>query len=193
MKRVCLIALVAIAGIWGCVPSIHGIATKENTVWDDGLLGRWGDPNKVDDPNAEVWQFEKGSEDGRYLFTHSEKGLAGEFDVYLVQLSDMLFLDIFPAEGTCEKMNSMSQMHLMPVHTFMKVDGIGEELRLRFMDPDAIKNLVKEQPDLIKHETRGEDGDGVVLTAGPGELQNFLTTYADKIFGDKESSGLKRL
>jgi hypothetical protein len=194
MKRVCLMALMAIAGIWGCVPSIHGIASKDTIVWDDGLLGRWGDPNKADDPNAEVWQFAKGDEDGRYIFTHrDDEGKTATFDAYLVQLGEKLFLDIYLTDAGCKEMNTMAQVHLMPVHTFMIVDEIGEKLRLRWMNPDSVRELLKGQPELVKHEVRGEDEKEVILTAGTAELQQFVVQYAEKIFDDKDGSGLDRL
>jgi hypothetical protein len=194
MKRVCLIAMITLAGIWGCVPSIHGIATKDTIVWDDNLLGRWGDPDKTDDPNAEVWQFEKGDKEGQYALIHrDDKGVCGQFNVFLVQLGDKLYLDIYPGKDTVEKLNSLSQIHLMPVHTFMIVDATSPQLCLRFMSPDDVKKLLKEQPDLVKHETTGEDGDDVILTAGTCELQQFIMQNADKIFGDKDGSKMEKL
>jgi hypothetical protein len=195
MKRIAAISMLVLAGVIGCVPSIHGIATKENTVWDDGLLGRWGDPNDSNDPNAEVWEFAKGEPDGLYVLTHhDDKGKAGVFNVALVELGDKLFLDIYPGDDTCENLNELSKVHVVPAHTFMRVNRIGNELRIRFMDPDAVKKLLDEQPTLVKHEARGDDGgDGVILTAGSAELQEFLMGYADRIFGDKDDKPLYRL
>jgi hypothetical protein len=186
MKRTVTTTILMMATLVGCVPSIHGIATKENTVWDENLLGAWGDPNKADDPNAEVWWFEKGDKDCVYTLIHSADGKAGEFHVSLVQLDGELYLDLYPTGDACEKMDYLYTMHLVPAHLFIKVDEVGERLRMRMMGPDAVKKLVEKDPSLVKHEMRE---DQVILTAGTDELQVFLLQYADQIFGDKDKDG----
>jgi hypothetical protein len=187
MKRTAITTLLIMATLVGCVPSIHGIATKENTVWDDNLIGTWGDPNHSGDPNAETWQFTKGKEDSRYTLRQSNDGKVGEFHVALVQLGEALFLDIFPSGNeSIEKANDFYKAHLLAAHTFMIVDEVGERLRMRMMSPDKVKDMVDKDPSLVKHEMRD---DQVVLTAGATELQEFLVNYADKIFGDKDKDG----
>jgi hypothetical protein len=191
MKRIVITGLLVCGAICGCVPSIHGIATKENTVWDENLLGTWGDPNEADDPNAETWQFTKGKEDGWYTLRQSNDGKVGEFHVALVQLGETLFLDIFPDENdTVNNANGFYKAHLVAAHTFIIVDEVGERLRMRMMSPNKVKELVEKDPSLVKHEMRG---DQIILTAGQKELQEFLVNYAAEIFGDKDEKGMVRL
>jgi hypothetical protein len=187
MKLGCWMVLIAAGLVVGCVPSIHGIATKENTVWDESLLGSWGEPDKAGDPNAEVWRFEKVDKEYTYKLTHTQHEKTGEFQVSLVQLGGELYLDLFPDENKdMENVNDLYQMHLVAAHLIMKVDETGEKLRLRFMDPDEVKKLVEKDPSLVKHEMRD---DQVILTAGTDELQVFLLQYADQIFGDDDKKG----
>ena len=192
MKPILFAGLVMMAIVAGCVPSIHGIATEENTVWDENLLGAWGDPGEVDDPNSEVWEFAAEGDEGSYtLFHRDDEGRVAEFTVRLVQVGDMLFLDIFPDDDKqLGKPNNLYQIHLLGVHTFMKVDELSEALRLRYMDMDAVKKLLENNPGLVKHEMRE---DQVILTAEAGELQDFLLSCGDQIFGDGESDALVRL
>jgi len=191
MKRFMIACLLAGAVICGCVPSIHGIATEETTVWDEQLLGKWGDADKADDPNAEFWQFEKGQGDGRYRLLHSDKGKVGEFDAVMVQLGDMLFLDLFPGENDdLENVNELYRVHLVRAHLFIRVDELGEKLKLRFMDVDDVKELVKENPAVVKHETRDDE---IILTADTEELQYFLLRYGDEIFGDKDGDSMTKI
>jgi len=192
MKRILWIGIVAAVMIAGCVPSIHGIATKENIVWDEGLIGRWGDAEKANDPNAEVWQFERGrQEDTYYALTHSVDGKVGQFKAVLVQVGDMLFLDLFPGENDALKNTSdLYKTHLVGMHTFIIIDELGDKLKMRMMDLDKVKKLVEENPAVVKHEIRD---DLVILTAGPNELQDFLLKYANRIYGDKEGDAMVKL
>ncbi len=192
MKRILWIGLAAVAAMAGCVPSIHGIATKENIVWDENLIGRWGDAEKANDPNAEVWQFENGDKEGIcYTLTHSVDGEVGQFKAVMVQVGDMLFLDLFPGENEAlENTSDLYKMHLVAAHTFVRVDELGKTLNMRMMNPDEMKKLVEADPAAVKHEMRE---DQVILTAGPEELQEFLLQYADQIFGDKEGEAMVKI
>ncbi len=194
MKRILWIGLAAVAAIAGCVPSIHGIATEESIVWDEVLIGRWGDSEKADDPNAEIWQFEKGDKEGiDYTLTHSADGKVGQFKAVLVQVGDMLFLDLFPCENEAlENTSDLYKMHLVGMHTFIIIDELGNELKMRMMNADKVEKLLNENPAAVKHEIRG-NRDLVILTASPEELQGFLLQYADQIFDDKDGDAMVKL
>jgi hypothetical protein len=192
MKRLIVLSAFAAVVICGCVPSIHGIATEENTVWSEQLLGKWGRADSANDPNAEVWEFQKGKEEYRYTLVHrDDDGKAGQFEVALVELGDNLFLDLLPGENDAlGNANELYQMHVLAVHTFIRVDELGETLKMRMMDPDKVKKLVEADHAVVKHEMRE---DQVILTAGPEELQGFLLQYADRVFGDKEGDAMVKI
>ena len=170
--------LVAMAG--GCVPSIHGIATKENRVWDEQLLGLWGeakDPNKT-----EIWRFDRGAEEKTYgLIYVDDRGKVGRFDAALVVLSELRFLELYPKDLD-EEMNGFYKMHWVPAYTFVKVEEISDELRIRMMAPDKLKKLLDKEPELIRHEV--VDG-AVLLTAGTAELQRFVAKYSSEVWADE--------
>jgi hypothetical protein len=179
--RKALWAVAIVAGIIsGCVPSIHGIATKETMVWDDQLMGIWGEPN---DPNrTEMWRFDKGQAEKSYSLIYvDDRAKVGKFDAALVTLGEMRFLDIYPKELS-DDINGYYKGHWVPAHTFARVEEIGDKLRIRMMDPDKLKKMLDKEPGLIKHETVD---DAVLLTAGTVELQVFLRKHVDDIWSDE--------
>jgi hypothetical protein len=72
----------------------------------------------------------------------------------------------------------------------MKVEQIDPNLQLRPMDPDAVSDILKDHPNLLKHELID---DGIVLTAPTEQLQKFVVEYAnvEDVFG--EAMNMRRL
>lgn len=180
MKKAFWATIIVAGVICGCVPSIHGIATKDNMVWDADLVGTWGEPN---DPNKTVlWRFDKGDIDKTYgLIYVDEKAKIGRFDVALVKLGDFQFLDIYPKDLD-DQMNSFYRGHWIPAHTFAKVNGIDDKLRIQLMDPDKVKKLLTRQPGLLKHELVDDE---ILVTAGTTELVEFLKKHLEDIWSDE--------
>lgn len=169
---ICLLAVL----LGGCVPSLHKLYTEDVVVFEEKLLGMWAN-------DEEKWQFEREESETVYAVTIIDKEKrVGEFVGYLVKLDEMLFLDLYP-EDLPEEMNDYYEIHLLGVHTFMKVEKIESKLVMRMMNPDTIKKMLEKKPELIKHEMID---DRVVLTAGPRELQKLLKEHAndEDFFGD---------
>jgi len=173
-----------LAGLLGsCVPSLHPLYTDKELVFEEKLLGSWG---KESD---QAWKFEKGQEEKSYDLTTDEKGKKGEFTVFLVKIQDvskadkekeaarpaLLFLDLYPKEPKLET-SDFYKFHLLPVHTFYKIEQIGPTLKMRAMNPDKLKKMLKDKPDLIKHEVRD---DMVILTASTEQLQKFMLEHVN--------------
>lgn len=149
----------------GCVPSLQPLYTPDTSVFDPALLGAWGQTNKAD-----RWEFTKAGDD-HYKLVHTDKEKhTGEFIAYLVKIKEQRFLDIYP-EDSDAKLNELFAMHLIAAHTFLWVPKCGATLELGLMSPDAVKKLLAEKPAAVKHE---KTKDGIVLTAGPTDLQAFL-------------------
>jgi len=187
----CLVGLVA-----GCVPvvSLHPLFMKEDIVFDEKLLGVWvGDANSA----GAVWEFARFDESSaEYL----PKELQGEFkSVYrvtmsdkedhrgslaacLVKLGDRLFLDIFPdkypsGESDIEKVKLLyNAFFFVRAHTFLRVDAIGDQLKMRLTDDDEFSKLVEAEPKAVGYT---ETEERPILTASTKELQAFVTKYAD--------------
>ena len=179
-----------LAGLLGsCVPSLHPLYTDKELVFDEKLLGSWGESDQV-------WEFKKGEKEKSYDLVTDEKGKKGEFTVYLVRIQDsakadkekesarqtLLFLDLYPKEPKLEA-NDFYKYHLLPVHTFLKIEQPGTSLKIRAMNPEKLQEMLKDKPDLIKHEVVE---DRIVLTASTKQLQKFMLEHANDegLFGD---------
>jgi len=166
----------------GCVPviSLHPLYTEKDVVLDKQLYGTW-----VDDSNDSktTWEFKSIDEPNAYklIFT-DEEGQKGSFVAHLVKLQNRLFLDIFPSElpWEPEDPNKMdwpyNSLFLIPAHTFVKIDSIEPQLKLRLTLESDMKDLLKENPNAVKYTSVG---DRLVITGSTKELQEFVLKYAD--------------
>ncbi len=175
----------------GCVPvmSLHSLYTEENVEFEEKLLGTW-----VDDPNRPevTWEFERLEEpNNAYKLVFSDKDdKKGSFIVHLVKLQNRLFLDVYPGELPWEPddPNEVKWLYnsffLIPAHTFMRIDSIEPQLRMRLTDDDEMAELLKEDPNTVKHISIE---DRLILTASTKELQAFVLKYADdnRVFTDE--------
>ncbi len=183
-KKVLFYLLAAFLG--GCIPvmSLHSLYTKEDVVFEKKLLGTW-----VDDPNnpKNTWEFSRieEPENAYILLFYGEEGKKGSFIAHLVKLKNRFFLDVYPSElpWEPEEPNSVKWLYnsffLIPVHTFIKIEAIEPQLKMRFTDDDEkMRELLKEDPNAVKH-TLIEDR--LLLTATTKELQGFVIKYADDV------------
>jgi len=189
IKKLVLYMLAVIVG--GCVPvlSLHPLYTEKDIVLDQKLYGTW-----VTDSNDSktTWEF-KSIDDPKnaynLIFT-DEEGRKGSFVARLVKLQDKLFLDIFPSElpWEPEDPNKMdwpyNSLFLIPAHTFIKVDSIEPQLKLRLTLESKMEELIKENPSAIEHTSVG---DRLVLTDSTQKLQAFVLKYSDdeRVFTDQ--------
>ena len=195
VKKILFYLLAALLG--GCVPvmSLHSLYTKENVVFEEKLLGTW-----VDDPNSPeaTWEFNRIEEsENAYRLVFSDKdGQKGSFVVHLVKLQNKLFLDVYPDELPWgpDDPNEVKWLYnsffLIPAHTFIKIDSIEPQLKMRLTNDDKMEELLKKDPNAVKH-TSIEDR--LILTASTKELQAFVLEYADdnRVFTDEIVLGRK--
>ena len=170
MRLVSLItAILVISLSTGCIPlSLQGIHTKQNIVFEPGLIGKWSEAG-----SSERYRFFKAGDDHYYLLHKDEKGREGEFEVYLVDLDGVLFMDLFP-EKLENQQSDFYNMHLWPVHSFVLVEEITPALKLRMMEHGWLEHILETNPGVIDHRWAGEDP---VLTASAEELQEFLLKH----------------
>lgn len=180
-KKALFYLLAALLG--GCVPvmSLHPLYTEKDVVFEERLLGRW-----VDDPNSPetTWEFNRIEEpkSAYNLVFSDEEGKKGSFVAHLVRLQNRLFLDVYPSEPPweIEDPNKLELFYncffLIPVHTFIKIDFNGPQLKMWSTNDEDMEKLLKEEPNAVKH-TFIEDK--LILTAPTKELQNFVLKYAD--------------
>jgi len=169
----------------GCVPvmSLHSLYTKEDVVFEEKLLGTW-----VDDPNnpETTWVFKRIEEPNNaysLLFSDNE-GKKGSFVAHLIKLQNRLFLDVYPSEFPWEidEPNKVKWLYnsffLIPAHTFLKVDVIEPQLKIRLTNNEKMEELLRDDPNAVKHSSIE---DRIFLTASTKELQAFVIKYADDI------------
>ena len=199
-RKLLFYLLAAILG--GCVPvmSLHPLYTEKDVIFEEKLLGTW-----VDDPNGPeaIWEFRRPEEaEKEYkLIVTDEEGKKGSFAVHLVKLTGRLFLDVYPANfpgGDIdlqeEDPNTLpyNSFFFVPTHTFIKIDSIGPELKMRLTDDEEMETLLKEDPNAVKHEiVEGKP----VLTASTKELQAFVLKYADdeRLFSEETVLSRKKI
>ncbi len=170
------------------VMSLHPLYTEKDVVFEEKLLGRW-----VDDPNSPetTWKFNRIEEPkNAYNLVFSDKeGKKGSFVAHLVGLHSVrtprenrLFLDVYPSEPPweIEDPNKLelpyNYFFLIPVHTFIKTDFNGPQLKMWLTNDEEMEKFLKEEPNAVKH-TFVEDK--LILTAPTKELQDFVLKYAD--------------
>lgn len=176
-KRIYAAAMILLLA--GCVPSLHELYTEDTVVFDPKLVGCW-------EASDSLWCFTRHENQDAYDLIIIEKEEQKSYLLaHLVDLDGRRYLDLYPKDQVDLNTGDWTRFHLLPVHTFMRVETADPNLALALMKPDTVEELLKENPRLVKHEVVD---DRVVLTASPRELQAFLKNpkIADRIFEEPE-------
>jgi hypothetical protein len=182
-----LITLPLVLILSGCwILSFHPLYFEDDLVFEKELLGSWASQEEGQD-DAERWTFLRKEEPAYRLIVTDDEGGEGEFEARLLRLDRILYLDLLPLEP--EKGNEFHFAHLVPCHSFLRVELEDGVLRLRAMDYDWLNDRLKDGRIKIGHARRE---DGFILTAPTGELQKFIRKHAKKVFSS-EAGILKRV
>jgi hypothetical protein len=169
----------------GCLPSLHPLYNDKTLIFKEELIGKW-----IGDDDG-IWQFKKAGDKEYELRIYDDQKEVGRFSAHLIEIRGLIFIDLFPDTEPLEDLDDFYKIHILPVHTFMKVDQINPNLQLRMIDYEKVENMLENEPNLIRHETVE---DRIVLTASTEELQNFVVEHVETIFDDNnDSSGAIRL
>lgn len=171
MKTKLLVLLACVTILTGClVPSLNPLFEEKDLVSYSDLIGTWNQDGK--DNNS--WKFEK--EGRRYKLTHvDEKKRTALFDISIGKIGTNVFMDVFPADEKVEGLNDFTTVHLVPAHTFAKIEKHGRSLHLVMLDFEWMGKTLKDKPTLVPHVMRGNYP---VLTASTEELQKFVAKFA---------------
>ena len=95
------------------------------------------------------------------------------------------FFDFCPSNDAELEGGEWLKFHIIGVHLFFKVVQTEPNLVIAAMNPDKVEKLLKEKPELVKHEVLEKDG-RIVLTDTPENLQKFLLEgmIVEEFFGD---------
>jgi hypothetical protein len=163
----------------GCLPSLHQLYTDETLIFEEGLVGKW----RTD--GDDIWQFRRAEEKGYELRIYETQEECGRFEAHLVEIDGRMFLDLYPDDEAISDLDDFYALHLLPVHTFIKVNQILPTLQLHMMDPGKVEEMLKNDPNAVKHEIADES---IVLTATTEQLQAFLVTHVETLFGHESDN-----
>lgn len=177
-KRVPLICLVGAFLLTGCeVRSLRPLVTDVDAIFDPALLGTWVEKG---DEQGVMMKFRKSGEKGYQMTLETAKG-ATHFDARLIQLRSSKILDLSPQLGQShdEDDSSLYYNHLIPTHSFARINVKNSTLSISSLSHDNLKSLIAQGQLDIGHVVL--DNDVILLTAGTPELQRFLSQHADEV------------
>ncbi len=168
----------------GCVVfSFYPLYTEKDLFANDLLTGEWIDKDSA------IWKFEhryKGKkipaniDSAAYILTLKEKEQdnfsKAALVVHVVKLGGHYFLDFYLEEYFDNDKLSLFDFHVLPVHTFAKLEFKKGTMHIHWFDQDWLKKLIKGNYIRIHHEDNGKH---ILLTAKPQELQKFVIKYVN--------------
>lgn len=169
MRRFFWITLLSAAALsLGCVvPSLHPLFTADDLVFDPQLVGAW-----IDDDDT-LWMFERsGRQRYRAIVANNEE--LSIFEAHLLKLGSHRFLDLLPREEDSD--DTFRGLHLVPSHTFYKVEADGVGVRFVALNPDWLEEGLARGHLEISHTWIN---DHLVLTASTRELQDLVLAIVD--------------
>ncbi len=184
----------------GCmVFSFYPLYTEEDLFPNDLLVGGWVDADSI------TWQFDfnyfgkpvlENRDSTAFILRMKEKDSQEfskqEFLVRVIELGGHYFLDFYVEEYLKENDLTFFDLHLMPVHTFAKLELDGDDAKISWFSGAWLEELIEQNRTYIRHENNGNH---ILLTAKPQELQEFVVRYvnAPDAFDDGLSASLHRI
>ncbi|MFC1650611.1 hypothetical protein ACFL2X_03480 [Candidatus Latescibacterota bacterium] len=154
----------------GClVTSVHPLGNEDDIIFEENLIGMWD----VDDD--EYWLFTEGENKSYKLYIYGE-GEKGEYNANLIKLLDKLFLDIYP--DRLDTGNIVTDVLMLPTHTFLRFSLDDSGLGLEFTDPEWFTDRIDRNEDIGIEYLITED-EVITLTAPTEKLQAFYLSHAD--------------
>jgi hypothetical protein len=201
MKPKIIISVVAmLLFLSGCVVfSFYPLYTEKDLFANDLLVGEWLDGDSA------VWKFDFNYKGDRkpenrdstaFILQIKEKGPAdfgkSKLLVHIVRLAGNYFLDFYVTDYLDGQDVTIFDFHLIPVHSFAKLEMKGNRAVIRWYDPEWLKKLITQNRIRIHHEN---NGDYILLTAQPAELQKFVVKYvnSEEAFKDGLDAELHRI
>ena len=165
----------------GCVVySFYPLYTEKDLFPNDILTGKWMDGDST------LWNFEHAYHGKKepanidstsyVLYLKDKDNKESEFSVHVVKLGGHYFLDFYLEDFMNDNELDLASFHIVPVHTFAKLKVSEDELQINWFDQDWLEKLIDANKIRIHHE---DNGDYILLTAKPRELQKFVIKYQD--------------
>ena len=184
MKKISLIITILIFLFLGsCIPSLFPLYFEKDLITNENLVGTW-----KEDGSLNTWAFYPDEDKKSYNLWFLEKdnnnvddgrpGILGIFETHLFKLGNNYFFDFYPGENQeLEKeINSLMAFHLVPAHTFAKVEISKDTIKIFQFDIEHLEDLLENGKIRIRHVRPDKD---IILTATTEELQEFFIKYAE--------------
>jgi len=200
MKRLKLISgIIGFLFLSGCIVySFYPLYTEDDLFPNDILTGEWVDEE------GQQWFFEhayfgkkvpENIDSTSYILRLKPEEQPEFYEntmrVHVVKLGGHFFLDFYMEDYNGDDDWNLTDFHLIPVHTFAKLEFTDNMLHINWFDQDWLEDLIEENKIRIHHEN---NGDVILLTAKPRELQKFVTKYveSEEAFEDGMEAKLTR-
>lgn len=195
-KKILIVAVIFLSLCSGCVvTSFYPLYTDDVLVRNDNIIGKWETAELPEilekDNDTLVWEILKKEEVTKiggkqnqklynetyklYSYYLSDPEVKTELQLHLVELEGKAYFDFF-LENYEVVDDFIAAMHLMVVHTFAKADVCTDSIVVNWYDSDWLSKKLEANKIRIKHE---KDGDNILLTAQPKELQKFVSKYSN--------------
>lgn len=172
----------------GCVVySFYPLYTESDLFPNDILTGEWMDSDST------IWNFEheyhgkkvpENIDSTSYVLNLKDKdGKESKFNIHVVKLAGHYFLDFYLEDFLDDNNLDLESFHIVPVHTFAKLEVSENKLQINWFDQEWLKKLIEENKIRIHHEA---NDDYILLTAKPKELQKFVIKYVNSEEAFKE-------
>lgn len=166
-----------------CVPSIYPIFSERDQVFDQGFVGKWGDPE-----SSETWEFIAAA-GNEYQLVHTDEGRTGTFTARLVNLRGKMFLDIAPVRREKDATEFYND-HFFVTHSFVLIEKKGNAVLVSYLEPKWLKEHLAAKPQGVKHLLLDDE---ILLTDSTEKLQKFLSEIVDVKGAFSEPSEVRRV
>lgn len=176
-----LIGLILILFFSGCVVySFYPLYTEKDLFANDLLTGNWidNDSTSWSFEHAQIGNKENAKIDSAayVLMVKDKDDKESQFSVHIIKLGGHYFIDFYLEDFYGNQEIDLASFHIVPVHTFAKIEISKNKLQINWFDQNWLEKLIKENKIRIRHEY---NGDYILLTASPKDLQKFVTKYVD--------------
>jgi hypothetical protein len=198
-SALCMLALAV--GLYACfVPSLMPLYTEADLVEAPEIVGTWRNAREPD-----TWQFARlAAKDAErinttngphYLLTYGQARNRAQFVASLVRFNGKLLMDIFPLTQKVfnEKQknnnvrNPLLQSNLYPVHTFARLDIVGDSMSILAFNPSDLDSLAQ-----AAALPAVEGTNGPLVTASTAQLQAFVKQHLNNPDVFKSTAKLAR-
>ena len=151
--------------------SVNPIFPEQDTQSEPGLIGTW-----EDSASKESATVTAGGATGYVVDYRDSDGKTGRFRARAGRLGRYRALDLEPAD-LADDLSDTYKSLLLPIHSPIIIDSIGETLQFRFLEGDSIRQFLSRNPGRAAHVVRD---DAVLLTGSTAEVRRFLAAMVTR-------------